>query len=123
MSPYYSGHADKETILDFLFMLEKKEREKHAYKKDVVVFLNHGDNNARRALCQAILARTGEKRMDDSRKIHRVETPHKNSPFFDLNKGEWEESEIDAAIRGLLIEIDNTFAAFVEIEIKRKGQG
>ena len=102
MSPYYSGHADKETILDFLFMLEKKVRDKHTYKKDAVVFLNHGDNEARRALRMAILARTGEKRMDDSRKIHRVETPHKNSPFFDLDKGEWEEPGIDAAIRQLL---------------------
>ena len=102
MSPYYSGHADKETILDFLFMLEKKVREKHTYKKDTVVFLNHGDNEARRALRLAILARTGEKRMDDSRKIHRVEIPHKNSPFFDLDKGEWEEPGIDAAIRQLL---------------------
>ena len=102
MSPYYSGHADKETILDFLFMLEKKVREKHTYKKDTVVFLNHGDNEARRALRMAILARTGEKRMDDSRKIHRVETPHKNSPFFDLDKGEWEEPGIDAAIQQLL---------------------
>ena len=102
MSSYYSGHADKETILDFLFMLEKKVRDKHTYKKDVVVFLNHGDNKARHALRLAILARTGEKRMDDSRKIHRVETPHKNSPFFDLDKGEWEEPGIDAAIRQLL---------------------
>ena len=102
MSPYYSGHADKETILDFLFMLEKKVRDKHTYKKDVVVFLNHGDNEARRALRLAILARTGEKRMDDSRKIHRVEIPHKNSPFFDLDKGEWEEPGIDAAIQQLL---------------------
>jgi len=88
MSPYYSGHADKEGLLDFLFSIPGLER-KDKSKTEVTVFLNHGLNSGRRALREAIQERTKEDRPTDWRIVNRVEIPHRNSPFFDLDKGEW----------------------------------
>lgn len=88
MSPYYSGHADKEGLLGFLFSIPGLERIDKP-KSRVTVFLNHGLNSGRRALRKAIEERANEDRPADWRTVDRVEIPHKNSPFFDLDKDEW----------------------------------
>jgi len=88
LSPHYSGHADKEGLLDFLFSIPGMER-RGKPKSTVTVFLNHGLNSGRRALRDAILQRSKEDIPTDWRTVNRVEIPHKNSPFFDLDKDEW----------------------------------
>ena len=100
MAPYYSGHADIGVLLEYVLDL----RMRASSNKDeddnggsdarelpsVTVFLNHGDNPSRAKFRNKILA-AGAKNLPYHRKIARVEIPCMTSPFFDLERGEWEE--------------------------------
>lgn len=86
---YYSGHADLRGLMRYLF--ESKEKLSSS-PKSATVFLNHGTTERRHALRKFILDRTPEE--NDLRRVDRVEIPYMNSPFFDLDKGEWGEPEI-----------------------------
>jgi Cft2 family RNA processing exonuclease len=97
---FYSGHADQDGLLDFLF--EAK------FFKEVypcTVFLNHGTDQARAGLRDAIFARAGEKRQTD-RPIMDVHLPGRQDAWFDLASGQWllEESEPDAMSAGMIVE-------------------
>ncbi len=89
LGAYYSGHADSEGLLDFIFLREEPEG---ARANDVRVFLNHGDNSKREALARLINERANKANPEDCR-IHSVELPARTSTWFDLDREEWIASE------------------------------
>ena len=105
LGPYYSGHADIDILLEYILdirermsLSEEEEDDNGASDPrelpNVTVFLNHGDNRARANLRKKILAASAEE-AHYHRKISKVEIPHMTSPFFDLERGEWEEPPSD----------------------------
>ena len=92
LAPYYSGHADINGLLDYI--LEFGEKFKASPPKipppPATVFLNHGDNPSRDILRRKILAMAYAPDAGNIRKISNVEIPRMDSPFFDLDRGEWE---------------------------------
>ena len=84
LAPYYSGHADRNGLLDFLM----RKNSQHPYQAVKRVFLVHGDNEARPALKRAIMARASENRPSD-RSVASVELPEPMSGWFDLLKNDW----------------------------------
>lgn len=86
MGAYYSGHADSDSLLRFLFEPAGKDRESESPRK-VTVFLNHGDNAARQKLKDAIEKRDPQE--TDMRALGGVVIPPANGGFYDLNKNEW----------------------------------
>lgn len=84
LSPYYSGHADQQGLLDFLFA----KNSHHDYRTIRRVFLVHGDNDARRSLKKAISMRStcGSGR---DRKIEQIDLPERTQQWFDLLQDKW----------------------------------
>lgn len=86
MGAYYSGHADSKNLLRFLF--ERSGDKGHAETpQPIVVFLNHGDDDARIQLKDLILKR--ESKENDMRKVNKVIIPSIGDKFYDLDKGDW----------------------------------
>ncbi len=86
MAPYYSGHADSDSLLRFLFETAGKDRKSESLRK-ITVFLNHGDDAARNKFKEAIENR--EAKETDMRALGGVVIPPANGGFYDLNKNEW----------------------------------
>ena len=86
MGAYYSGHADRDNLLRFLFEPAGQERKGDLQK--VNIFLNHGDNDARREFKKAIEERPPQEA--DMRALGEVIIPSANGEFYDLNKGAWD---------------------------------
>jgi len=84
LSAFYSGHADRNGLLDFLL----RKNTQHPYHDVKRVFLVHGENAARASLKRAIVARAEEKRSGD-RLLAAVELPEQFSGWFDLLKNDW----------------------------------
>lgn len=102
---YYSGHADRDGLMDFVFrVIGNKETEKPSA---ATVFLNHGQHAARRGLKDAIENRKLNPESGD-REISGVELPDDTDRWYDLNEKKWldpeQESKTDALIRELLLE-------------------
>lgn len=87
---YYSGHADREGLLRYLF---KSKNASPETPRNATVFLNHGESQKRYALRKLILDREPE--LDDFRRVSAVEIPYMNSPFFNLDTGEWEKESVE----------------------------
>jgi len=99
VSQYYSGHADAEGLLRFLFYSEKygegqdlegNNKEIVNDKRRVTVFLNHGDTPARIELKKKIEIESKKPENQQVREIKNVLMPNATDPFFDLDKGEWD---------------------------------
>jgi metallo-beta-lactamase family protein len=84
LSPYYSGHADRNGLLDFVM----RKNSQHYYEKLKRIFLVHGDNQSRSSLRRAVIGRANETRQGD-RPIASVELPDPMSGWFDLLKNDW----------------------------------
>jgi len=102
---YYSGHADRDGLMDFVFrVIGDKETEKPS---SATVFLNHGQHAARRGLKEAIESRRLNPESGD-REISGVELPDDTGRWYDLNEKRWldpePDSKTDALIRDLLVE-------------------
>ena len=89
MSCYYSAHADKSQLLDFVFEAEQDQKK----KVSATVFINHGTREAKHELAEAIKTRA-DKKIATDRSVHRVLTS--NALWFDLDNGEYidESSEV-----------------------------
>lgn len=87
LGSYYSGHADRDGLLRYLF---KSKNPSLQNLKNPTLFLNHGTTAGRHALRKFILDREPEE--NDFRRVSRVEIPYMDSPFFNLDTGEWEDS-------------------------------
>lgn len=88
LGEYYSGHTDEDGLIDFMLT---KDTPKPAPPLSII--LNHGDRIGREALKQRIAAVATEGDGVASRKaIKQVHLPDWNDGWFDLVKGEWEQS-------------------------------
>ena len=95
LAPYYSGHADVNGLLDYILEFGKSfSPNPDKPIPPATVFLNHGDNPSRENLRRKILARAYASAPNTCRKIQAVEIPRGNSPFFDLERGEWESPSL-----------------------------
>lgn len=83
LSPYYSGHADADRLIEYVFVVAPGDR-----PRDCTVFLNHGTDDSRSALREALLARSNERR-DGERVLREVLLPETESGWFDLTLGKW----------------------------------
>lgn len=82
---YYSGHADRDGLLDFVFRRDDTHvRSNQACR----VFINHGDDEKRQALCQSIQQRSSWRAGTDC-VISGVESPTRASGWFDLDLDKW----------------------------------
>lgn len=87
ISSYYSGHADQDGLVDFVFAADGRLNG-DAAPPATRVFINHGNPAARQALKQAIEARCLELRTGD-RVVGAVELPETGSQAFDFLQSEW----------------------------------
>ncbi|WP_174930027.1 MBL fold metallo-hydrolase [Burkholderia lata] len=103
---YYSGHADRDGLLDFIFKAVGKS-ETDVPQIPATVFINHGHDTARAGLKEAIEERSN-RALPEDRAIGRVELPDASGRWYDLNAKKWldheTESKTDSLIRELLQE-------------------
>ncbi len=85
LSPFYSGHADKDGLLDFVFSVPSGASEASGQTH---VFLNHGDDAKRQKLAAALRRRSDEGLPSD-RRISIVDLPTKEVRWFDLDQEKW----------------------------------
>jgi len=104
---YYSGHADQDALIDFVFGVIGKASEAGQTRSPATVFINHGQHAARKGLKDAIEARKQTPVFGD-RAIADIELPDDSGCWYDLNAKKWLEPELesktDALIRALLVE-------------------
>ncbi len=100
MRGYYSGHADLNGLCDFVLNVTKSDRIE-ARTKPARVFLNHGGDGARVKLKREIEGRAGK---NGAREVSSVELADGDGRWFDLEKGEYLESEegLEAKVNRLL---------------------
>lgn len=110
---YYSGHADQEGLLDFIFTVTKTSPSIPV--KPVSVFINHGKHGARQALQSAIQA---HKTKEGERHVKDVYLPD-SSAWFDLDTGNWiepkEVSGLEHLLQAILAEQRKTNALFKQL--------
>jgi metallo-beta-lactamase family protein len=111
LAPYYSGHADKSGLIDFIM----RKNSHHPYQNVKRLFLIHGENRARVALKTSIMTRTGRQNPND-RVVEEVELPEQFSGWFDLIENDWVveyHSTVDRA------DMEN---AALKVELKRRDE-
>jgi len=93
MSPYYSGHADCDQLLQYVFDNPVQKR-----TKPVQIFLNHGNGDG----MESIAARIDERNQRLAEKLGIAEAPKTIIPkkedtnrWYNLTTGEWEERHDD----------------------------
>jgi len=85
MAPFYSGHADEQDILEYVFDLGGREQNNSTY-----IFINHGTVEGKTALTESIL--TKNKVLDKSqRHVQGVYSLMGDETWFDLDKGAFEK--------------------------------
>jgi metallo-beta-lactamase family protein len=118
---YYSGHADQDGLLDFVFGVTGKSEAGRTHPP-VTVFLNHGQHAARRFLKEAIEARKQSPMLGD-REIADIELPDDSGRWYDLNAKTWLdpelESKTDRLIKELLLEQRKTNMLLQQLVEKR----
>ena len=97
-SGYYSGHADQESLIDFLLT---KDKPKTPYQPLLRIFLTHGEDQDREALKSRLLAEEGK---HGHRSVAAVELPRPSDGWFDLLKNEW-SGEINPQVDGLQFQV------------------
>lgn len=87
MSHYYSGHADQEGLLRYIFTVAGTPK---SPPKNATVFLNHGSIYSMNQLKNKIETYVPA---DSERSIDKVIIPGRNSEWFDLDKNAFEPCE------------------------------
>jgi metallo-beta-lactamase family protein len=101
LSGYFSGHADRDGLLDFIM----HKNSGHEYRTLRRVFLVHGDNSARNALKNSIVEKAKLNSLD-SRLVEQVELPDVGGGWFDLIKNKMGtdfDPQIDSPQKAALI--------------------
>ena len=93
LGSFYSGHADSDGLLDFVF---RRTGNITPLRASCRVFINHGDDNKRQALIDLIKNRS-ENLVDGDCLIDGIEMPMRTSKWFDLDIGEWIPDEAATA--------------------------
>lgn len=86
---YYSGHADCDGLVEFVFRREGNET---SSKPACRVFINHGDDKMRQALAQSIQQRSDRGASTDCA-LAGIELPTSASAWFDLDRDQWMPDE------------------------------
>ncbi|MFP4145090.1 MAG: hypothetical protein ACLFV3_08085 [Phycisphaeraceae bacterium] len=94
LGPYFSSHADAGRLLDYLFT----DGGRGDQSRPCTVFLNHGNNRARKALGEAVRQRAEEARPND-RSVEEVLLPS-SSAWYDLDRNEWVKDELPGILPG-----------------------
>lgn len=100
---YYSGHADQDGLLDFVFRVVGDETA-GLVQKPATVFLNHGQHAARNILKEAIETRRTTP-VEGDRMVSSVELAGDQSRWYDLNLKQWTEPEAESKTDRLLREL------------------
>jgi len=82
---FYSGHADQSSLIRFAL---EKDSPTHNFSSLRRIFLNHGDNDARRSLKEA-LTKWAADNPHRSRRLEAVDLPDRASGWFDLTTSQW----------------------------------
>lgn len=100
ISGYYSGHADQEGLLEFIFATDGRTSGNQP-PQPATVFINHGSPVGRQGLQEAIAQRQAQAAPGD-RAIRNVELPAAGRQTYDLSIGQWvEDSEVLSAEEGM----------------------
>lgn len=95
IGPFYSGHADQSSLVDFLFTVRAKSDDE---PQPTRVFLNHGDDRKRKPLAEAIRARAARADTESQRLISGIEMPSDDQRWFDLEADAWIEAPGDGIV-------------------------
>lgn len=90
IGPYYSGHADRRGLVDYLMSVTSDHETAPA---DTRVFLNHGDDRKRIGLANAIKEGAVSDPSTGARSIRGIEIPDSSLRWFDLNNDAWIDLE------------------------------
>lgn len=122
---YYSGHADQNGLIDFIFKVIGADLDWQV-SKPATVFLNHGQHSSRKVLKEAIEARMVSP-MDRDREICNIELPDETGRWYDLDALEWvrlePESKTDMLMRELLAEQRKTNMLLLRLIEQKDGNG
>lgn len=101
MRPYYSGHADQNELIRFIFEVKKEEK---IAQSESVVFINHGQNSAREGLKRAIESYNNrENKTDTERNVSEIHLPDDSLKWFDCDENKWiEPSHADVLLEKIL---------------------
>lgn len=83
MSAYYSGHADEEGIVDFVYNIGGRESNSNA-----TIFINHGTNESKEKLKQS-LERESLAKCKGKRTLKNIVTLNGSEGWYDLDKGDF----------------------------------
>lgn len=121
---FYSGHADRGGLLDFIFRRSGARFERDA----CTVFINHGDDRKRNALAEAIRERIAAEPYGDGR-VTKVEVPSAQSQWFDLRTCTWvpdvparDEDDMPALLLRMVLEQKRTNDLLAELLRLQKPQ-
>lgn len=122
LSSYYSGHAGQQDIIEYLFDNPVDER-----TEPVKVFLNHGENESKKALASIIDDRNSSLSDEFTKTIIPREEDSKN--WYNLNTESWEvfehrtklvEMNNELTVEGLKINIISKISSSTDIEFLNK---
>lgn len=115
---HYSGHADSDGLVEFVFLRESRESSADSACR---VFINHGDEKMRQALAHAIHQRSDLGLSTDS-KLAGIELPTSTSTWFDLDHDQWipdgppiEQDDMHSLLLKLFLEQRRTNDLLVEL--------
>lgn len=100
LSPYYSGHADQNGLLDFVHVVDGVPTG-DIEARPAIIFVNHGTPGSRADLKNEIEERAQEAREGD-RPIRTVELPERDARWYDLQASEWENADQSQTVEQLL---------------------
>lgn len=100
ISPFYSGHADQEGLLDFVCAADGRTPSSAAVPA-AKLFINHGNPAARLALKAAVEARL-DSGCEGDRAIDTIELPEAGLQTYDLALGQWVTEDETLSIEQLL---------------------
>ena len=98
LSSHYSGHGDKQRLLDNVFDLAGYS----AGSKDTTVFINHGEPDSKESLRREILMRAGNELQGD-RRVRKVLIA--SDDWFDLNSDSYVQDQGENFIRAEIVRL------------------
>lgn len=100
---YYSGHADQQGLLDFIFNVISPQKSSNQ-GNPATVFINHGHSSSRVVLKEAIQTRQNS-RGEMDRSVEAIHLPDNKLEWYDLNSKQWIEMVPETRTESLLKEL------------------
>lgn len=96
MSAYYSAHADQKQLLDFIFTIHEKAKD----KRKITVFINHGPTDTAKNTFKKEIINRSKKNNKEDRDIKEVHIA--NEEWFDLNTGKFDKNYNNPCFESLI---------------------